>query len=205
MTPRWWALAVAGAGLALSACSSTPTQSTKPTVPTTVHPPRTTSTTSTTSSTSTPASTTTTASAAQACNTVTGSVGQQQGAAGTGTGVVTVTNVGASACTVDGYPRVALFSGSGAPLTVTVVEGLTVQLSPSAAAPPMSLTLLPSQQAEFAYQYSDVPVGSETGCPVSEAGSVTMPGAAAPFPKFVWNIGPCNNGTVRVSPVYAAS
>ena len=205
MTARRWALAaVACAGLLLAACSGRTASTTKPSVPTTVHHGAP-STTSTGVTTSTPASTTTTSATAKACNTVTASVGQQQGAAGTATGLITVTNVGTSACTVDGYPQLALYAGNGIPLAVTVVEGLTVQVSPSASAPPSAVTLMPSHNAQFAYQYSDVPVGSETNCPVSETGSVVMPGATTSSPRFALNIGPCNNGTVHVSPVYAGS
>jgi len=120
--------------------------------------------------------------------------------------VVTVTNAGASPCVANGYPTVALFSGSGAPLTVTMVNGLSVTLSPAAAdAAPTPVTLAPASVAQFAYQYSDVPVGSETSCPASEMARVTMPGATTPSPDFALAIGPCDNGTVRVSPVYTGS
>ncbi len=126
-----------------------------------------------------------------------------QGAAGTITGTVTVNNTGASSCTADGYPRIALFSGSGAPLTVTMVDGLSVSLSPAANAPPSTVTLAPSSTAQFAYQFSDVPVGAETSCPSSEAAAVTMPGATTPSPTFTLAIAPCNSGTIKASPVYA--
>jgi len=116
---------------------------------------------------------------------------------------VTVTNTGASSCTADGYPTIALLSGSGAPLTVTMVDGLSVSLSPAANAPPSSVTVAPSSTAQFAYQFSDVPVGAETSCPSSEAATVTMPGATTPSPSFALAIAPCSNGTIRVSPVYA--
>ena len=61
-----------------------------------------------------------------------------------------------------------LYSGSGAPLTVTMVNGLTVSVTPQASAPPSSVTIAPSSTAQFAYQISDVPVGAETSCPTSE-------------------------------------
>ena len=96
----------------------------------------------------------------------------------------------------------ALFSGSGAPITVTIVNGLSVTISPSANAPPSSFSVAPSATAQFAYQYSDVPVGAETSCPTSEAASVTMPGSSTASPSFQLAIGPCGNGTIRVSPVY---
>ena len=201
MTPRRWALALlACAGGVLASCSSNGTpQSTT----TTTHHHATTTTSSSTTSTS---STTTTSipAGSTACNHVSASAGQTNGAAGTITGVVNVTNTGGSPCTVNGYPKVALFSGSGAPLTVTMVNGLSVNVSPQANAAPSSFALAPAASAQFAYQYSDVPVGNETNCPSSARASVTMPGATSASPTFVFTAAPCNNGTVRVSPVYAA-
>jgi hypothetical protein len=196
---RWGLAALAGAGLFLAACSSSP--SPKHSTTTTTHRATTTSS-STTSTTAAPATTTT--AAAPACNHITAAAGQSQGAAGTITGVVTVTNTGTTTCTVDGYPTVALYSGSGAPLTVTMVNGLSVNLSPAANAPPASVAIAPSSTAQFAYQFSDVPVGSQTSCPSSEQASVTMPGATTSSPGFALAIGPCGNGTIRVSPLYKA-
>jgi len=200
--PRWALAVLAGAAVVLAACSSTPSTPKHTTTTTRA----TTSTTSTTSSTTTSSpTTTTTAAASTACNQITGAPGQGQGAAGTITGVITVTNAGTSPCTVDGYPKVALFSGSGAPLTVTMVNGLSVTVSTAANAPPSSFSVAPSSTAQFAYQFSDVPVGSETSCPTSESASVTMPGATTASPNFQLAIGPCGNGTIKVSPVYAGS
>jgi hypothetical protein len=200
--PRWALAVLAGAAVVLAACSSTP--STPKHVTTTTRAA--TSTTAAPSSTTTSSSTTTTAAAAPAaCNQITASPGQGQGAAGTITGLVTVTNASTSPCTVNGYPKVALYSGSGAPLTVTMVNGLSVTVSSAANAPPSSFSVAPSGTAQFAYQFSDVPVGSETSCPTSESAAVTMPGATTASPSFQLAIGPCGNGTIRVSPVYAGS
>ena len=202
MTSRRWALALlACAGGVLASCSSndTPHAST-----TTTHPRATTTTSSSTTSTSTsPTTTPTTSAGSAACNHIGAAPGQSSGAAGTITGTITVTNTGPSPCTIDGYPKVALFSGSGAPLTVTMVNGLSVFVSSRANAPPSSFALSPSASAQFAYQYSDVPVGNETSCPSSEEASVTMPGATTASPIFALSLTPCNNGTIRVSPVYA--
>jgi Protein of unknown function (DUF4232) len=203
VTPRRWALAVpAGAAVLLAACSSPSTPRAASTT-TTAHRATTTSapTTTTTSTTAPPATTSTAASTA--CTRVTATAGQSQGAAGTITGVITVANAGSTSCTVDGYPTIALFSGSGAPLTVTVVNGLSVTLTPPANAAPSVVTVAPSSTAQFAYQFSDVPVGAETSCPTSEAATVTMPGTTAASPTFSLAIDPCDNGTIRVSPVYA--
>jgi hypothetical protein len=199
-----WALAlVACAGVVLAACSSSPSKPKNVTTTTRA----TTSTTSASTTTSTTAATTTssTAAASTACTHITASPGQGQGAAGTITGVITVTNTGTTSCTVNGYPTMALFSGSGAPLTVTMVNGLTVTISSAANAPPKSFSVGPASTAQFAYQYSDVPSGSETSCPTSEGASVTMPGSTTASPTFQLAIGPCSNGTIKVSPVYAGS
>jgi hypothetical protein len=190
---------VAGAGLCLAACGNSP--SPKDSTTTTAHH-ATTSTSSTTTSTSSAPTTSSTAAGAPACNHISASAGQSQGAAGTITGVVTVTNTGATPCTVDGYPTMALYSGSGAPLTVTMVNGLTVSVSPQASAPPSSVTIAPSSTAQFAYQFSDVPVGAETSCPSSEQATTTMPGASTSSAYFALKIDPCDNGTIRVSAVY---
>jgi len=201
VTPHRWALALlACAGVVLAACSSSPSSQTSST--TTSH--RATSTTSSFStSTSTTSPATSTTAASTACNHVTAAPGQGQGAAGTITGTVTITNTGASSCTANGYPKIALFSGSGAPLTVTMVDGLSVSLSPAANALPSMVTVAPSSSAQFAYQYSDVPVGAQTSCPGSESANVTVPGATTPSPSFALAVAPCDNGTIKVSPVYA--
>jgi Domain of unknown function (DUF4232) len=198
--PRWALAVLAGAGLCLAACSS---PSPKHATTTTTH--RATSTSSSTTSTTAAPSTSSTAVAGAACNHISAAAGAPQGAAGTGTGVVTVTNTGTTPCTVDGYPTVALYSGSGAPLTVTMVNGLSVNVTPQAGAPPSSVTIAPSSTAQFAYQFSDVPTGAQTSCPVSEQATTTMPGASASSPYFPLAICPCNNGTIRVSPVYKTS
>ena len=204
MTPPRWALALlACASVVLAACSSTPSAP-KHTTTTTHKAPSTTTTTAATTTTAS-STTTTTSAVSTACNHVTAAPGQSEGAAGTITGVITVTNTGPSTCTADGYPKVALFSGSGAPLTVTIVNGLSVTLSPPANAAPSSVAVAPSSTAQFSYQYSDVPVGTETSCPSSEIATVTIPGATSPSPTFAFAISPCNSGTIRVSPVYAPS
>ena len=200
-SPRWALVLVASAAVVLAACSSSPSKPKNVTTTTRAA----TSTTSAPTTTTTAASTTTSTAATSACSRITGSPGQGQGAAGTITGLVTVTNTGTSACTVNGYPTVALYSGSGAPLTVTMVNGLTVTVSGPANAAPSSFSLAPSATAQFAYQYTDVPVGSETSCPTSESASVTMPGSSTASPTFQLAIGPCGDGTIKVSPVYAGS
>jgi Protein of unknown function (DUF4232) len=203
VTPARSALAaLACAGVLLASCSSAP-PARRATTATTTRPAASTTSAPSSTTTSTTAPPTTTTGASTVCAHVTATTGQSQGAAGTITGVVTVTNTGPASCTAEGYPTIALFSGSGAPLTVTMVNGLSVTLSPAANAAPTAVTVGPSSTAQFAYQFSDVPVGSETSCPTSESASVTMPGATTGSPTFALAIDPCDNGTVRVSPVYA--
>jgi hypothetical protein len=201
---------VAGAGLIFifAACGNDTKPSAHSTTTTTHRATTTTTTSTTTTSTTKPppaTSTTSTSGATVACSHITASAGQSQGAAGTITGVITVTNAGPSTCTVNGYPTIALYSGSGAPITVTMVNGLTVSVSAPANAPPSTVSVAPSSTAQFAYQYSDVPVGNETSCPASESASVTLPGTSAGSGSFALAIAPCNNGTIHVSPVYASS
>jgi hypothetical protein len=194
---------LAGASLCLAACSNSPSPNDATTTSTAAHHATTSS--STTTPTTAATTTSSTAAAAPACSHISASAGQSQGAAGTITGVVTVKNTGTTACSAKGYPTIALYSGSGAPLTVTMVNGLTVSVTPQASAPPSSVTIAPSSTAQFAYQFSDVPVGAETSCPTSEQATTTMPGASGSSGYFALSIDPCGNGTIRVSPVYAAS
>ncbi len=208
MTARLLALAVgAGATIFLGACgNSTPSHHT--TTTTTSRAPATSSTTSTSTTssivtTTTSASTTTTTVAVPtACNRISASAGQMMGAAGTITGLITLTNSGPTTCVMNGYPVMALYSGTGAALVVTMMDGLTVNLSPAANGPPTAVSIPPAGTAQFNYQYSDVPVGSETSCPTSEMAEVTPPGGRAASPNFAFTADPCGNGTIRVSPVY---
>jgi hypothetical protein len=203
VSARRWALAtMAGVALLFAACSSSPSKSASSTTTTGAHHHNVVTTTSTTAA----ASSTTTSSAAvtTACS-IKGTAGQGEGAAGTITGTIVLTNVGTASCSVNGYPTLGLTSGSGAPLTVTVVNGLTVNVSAQANASPSAVVIAAGGTAQMAYQYSDVPTGNETSCPQSEGASVTLPNGGGASPTFPLSMAPCNNGTVYVSPVYAAS
>jgi hypothetical protein len=191
---------VASAGVALAACSSSsPHSSTtvttqQRTTTTSSSPPATTS--------SASGSTTSSTAAATGCNRMTAAASTGQGAAGTITGFITVTNTGSSTCTTQGYPTVGLHGSAGTPLTVTIVDGLSVNVSTQANAAPSTVTIAPAGTAQFAYQYSDVPTGNETTCPTSATAEVTVPGATVASPNFALAIAPCNSGTIRVSPLY---
>jgi hypothetical protein len=196
------AAALVCAGLIAAACSSKPGSHTS--TGTTGGSHSTTTTTQSTSVTSTTAGTTTTT-GITACAQVTATPGQSQGAAGTIVGTLTLTPVGSAPCTMEGYPVLARFSSSGATVPITVVDGLTVNLSGPATQPPSEVTLTSGQQAEFTFEYSDVPSGSETQCASSSTVTVTPPGASVASAAVPLTMAPCNNGTVEVSPVYAAT
>jgi hypothetical protein len=133
------------------------------------------------------------------------SAGSPQGAAGTIIGVITVTNTGSGTCTALGYPTLALYGSGGAPLTTTIVNGLSVTYPqlPKANAAPATTTIGPSATAQFAYQFSDVPTAGETSCPTSVSASVTIPGASTASANFPLGIAPCNHGTIRLSPLFS--
>ncbi len=186
-------------GMITAACSS-PKPSHSKTLSVTQDQSASTSTSSTTSTTIPPP----TVDANGACTSVTATVGQVQGAAGTITGTITLTPTASGVtCTMDGYPTMALRDVAGAAVPVTIVDGLTISVSGSANAPPARVTLAPGTQAQFAYQYSDVPSGSETSCARSSTATVTPPGSGTPSAPTALSIAPCNNGTIRVSPVYS--
>jgi hypothetical protein len=200
------AAALLCAGLIAAACSSSKPGS-HTTTGTTGRSHATTTTTQTTTAVTptTAGTTTTTAAGVAACAQVTATTGQSQGAAGTIVGTITLTPVGSATCTMKGYPVLARFSSSGASVPITMANGLTVNLSGPPTQPPSLVTLSPTQQAEFTYAYSDVPTGAETSCAGSTTVSVTSPGASTASARVPLTMQPCNNATVEVSPVYAAS
>lgn len=194
--------AVLVAGVIAAACSSNNGSKTSSGTTT---PHNTTTTSTTTSVSTTTASTTTTTTGIGACTQVTATPGQTQGAAGTIVGTITLAEVGSGTCTVNGYPTLTRFTASGASVPTTMVHGLTINVSGPPSQPPSLVTLTPSQQAEFTFQYSDVVTGSETSCATSTTLSVTTPGATSASAPVPLSMTPCNNGTVNVSALYAAT
>ncbi|HVB92178.1 MAG TPA: DUF4232 domain-containing protein [Acidimicrobiales bacterium] len=193
-------LALASAGMIAAACSHAPKQG-----PSSNRAPSHASG-STSSSLSTTSSTPgTTVPGKPTCSNVTATAGQMQGAAGTITGVITLVNRSTVSCTTMGYPAMVLRNAGGTALPVSMVDGLTVQISAAANAAPSSVTLAPAAAAAFTYQLSDVPSGTETSCPESTTMSATAPGATSGSPPIPLVLAPCSHGTIRVSPVYAAS
>jgi hypothetical protein len=128
-----------------------------------------------------------------------------QGAAGTIVGMITLTEVGTGTCTIDGYPTLTRFNASGTAVQTTMVHGLTINVSGPPSQPPAVVTLTPTQQAEFTFQYSDVVTGTETSCATSTTLSITTPGATSASTPLALPINACNSGTVDVSAIYAAT
>lgn len=200
-------------GVLLAACSSgaTSASSTSTTThrsTTTTAPATTTTGGSGTTSTSPGASTTTTdanTAAVPTCQVSQLSIEPHQagGAAGTISLTISLRNMSATACTLEGYPGMQLLTAGGTPITTTVVHGGFSGSVPSAASQPPSLvTLAPGFSATFWLQYEDVPVGNETACPESTKAQITPPKDTAPA-VVPLVIAPCNSGTVHVSPVYS--
>jgi hypothetical protein len=187
-------LLLALGGLVAAGCSSSPSK-----------PSTTTSTEKTTTTTTAPATTTTApiTAAAVGCSGITATLGPTNGAAGTLTGSITLSETGPS-CTVTGYPNLVLANGS-ATVPSTVVDGLTVDISGPANGAPSPVTWSPSSAVDFTYQYSDVPSGSEGTCPTATSMAVTPPGSTTAAPPVAITLAPCDNGTVRVSPIYAST
>ncbi|HVX22871.1 MAG TPA: DUF4232 domain-containing protein [Acidimicrobiales bacterium] len=159
----------------------------------------------TTSTTSGGGTTTSTAATTGNCqpNQLQISTGQGTGAAGTISMTINLANSSSSTCTMKGYPGMQLLSSTGASLTTNVIRGGGQFPQGPATQPPSLVTLAPGQSATFALSYEDVPVGSETSCPTSARAEVTPPTDFG-FLTVTLAITACNNGTVHVSPVYAA-
>jgi hypothetical protein len=131
-------------------------------------------------------------------------VGQGNGGAGTLEVPITFTNTGSTTCSLFGYPGMQLKNSAGTNIPTTVVRGGVTFGTPAANASPSRVTLGKGQQAQFTVHYSDVPVGNETSCPTSASALVTPPNDYSQL-TVALQIGPCNNGTVHVSPVYSPS
>ncbi len=194
--------------LVLAGCSSTTNTGGSTTTVTSGR--STTSTSSSTSSTAggstTTASTTpTTAAGVATCQPgqLTITAGMTNGAAGTIEMTVTMVNKGPGTCTMNGYPGLQLLDGSGNDLATNVVRGGGPGfLNPAAGQPPALVTLAQGQQASFSLSYEDVPVGTETSCPMSAKTLVTPPNDTA-HAVIAFQADPCAGGTIHVSPVYA--
>jgi hypothetical protein len=166
----------------------------------------TTTSTSTTTTTSSSTTTTTTVATLALCTggDLSGAVTGSSGAAGTIQTTFEVTNRTATSCSLLGYPTLHLLSAAGNPIATTTVNGQSQFLVPAANRRPALQRLTPGGNATFVAQWSDVPTGAQHTCPTSASVDVYPPSSATPV-NVVAQLGPCNAGTVNVSPFFAAT
>jgi Protein of unknown function (DUF4232) len=181
-----------------------------------IHSTTATTTTTTTAPHSTTTSTSTTPPVSAACagQNFSGFYNTGEGAAGTVYATVTLTNTGATSCTLHGWPILTLQDKLGAVLTSTLVDvpsagnsfqflaGSATGLTDKANNAPTTLTLGKNATATFALAYSDVPVGT-----------AACENAISVFVQFAKNgtpvsltpsepVQPCGNGEIWLSPYY---
>ena len=94
------------------------------------------------------------------------------GAAGSIQTTISMRNTGPAACTLQGYPGMALLAG-GSVIHTDVVRGSSVAVPPIVV---RLVTLAPGAIASYVFGYSDVPTGGQT-CPPSDMLEVTPPNA----------------------------
>lgn len=180
----------------LSACSHAPSRSNPP-------PHRTTT---SNEGTTAPPSTVTTTTVPQVVGTCQPSqlhilVAGSQGAAGTTELTFSLTNTATAPCTLHGYPGMLLLAsdGQGLPTTVTRGGGLAFENVTVT-----DVTLGAGQTAYFNLGYNDVTQG-DTSCSMSTQVEVTPPNDTAFAVVPVPQINACGNGSLNVSPVFAAN
>lgn len=119
------------------------------------------------------------------------------GAAGTIQTSITLRNVTSTTCVLGGYPGLLLIGSDGKPLpTVTIRKGTY----PFTAQAPTLVTLGPGQVAHINIGYSDVPVGTESSCPMATALQVIPPNATDHL-TVTMSLSPCDQGKLVTSPV----
>jgi hypothetical protein len=117
---------------------------------------------------------------------------------------ITLTNVSGRACTLSGYPGVALI-GAGGQLLVTHASPATTGAYMFPAVAPHRVALAPGGIATFMLAYGDNPSGPgltepyDVACPVTSAVRVILPGTHE-FGTADVSIAPCE-GLVDVSPI----
>ncbi|HEY5478335.1 MAG TPA: DUF4232 domain-containing protein [Gaiellaceae bacterium] len=119
-----------------------------------------------------------------------------QGAAGTILFSVTLENSG-DACSLQGYPTLRIM-GAHRLLPTRVVHGGLAVLNST----PKRVQLKHLGRASVLISYSDVPVGSESSCPVGKTLRLRPPGASDRLTVRVSTTA-CGRGTLHESPVLA--
>lgn len=198
------ALAVLVAGLAASACSSTPSATKGTTSTTAGHHAGTHH--AGTHHTSSSSSTTTSTTAAPAVTTCQASglsitVSGNGGAAGTEELTFSLTNTTTAPCKTYGYPGMLLLSTSGAPEPTTVVRGGRESFEKF---PPARVEIKPGGSAYFNVGFEVVPVGT-TSCSTAHKVEITPPTNQTHATVNVPDLVACDNGTLHVSPVFGST
>jgi hypothetical protein len=114
---------------------------------------------------------------------------------------ITLTNVSAHACTLEGYPDVVLVGADGR-LLVTHATSATTGAYMFPAVDPHLVALAPGAVATFMLGYGGNPSGDEpyaVACPVASVVRVILPGTHE-FGTAIVSIAPCE-GLVQVSPI----
>ena len=119
-----------------------------------------------------------------------------QGAAGTILFSITLKNSG-GACSLRGYPSLRI-EGVHRLLPTRVVHGGLAVLSST----PKRVTLKHLGRASVLVSFGDVPVGSETSCPIGKALRLRPPGTSGWLTVRV-STQACGRGTLHESPVLA--
>ena len=147
----------------------------------------------------TTAATTSAAGSPPACHAgqLRGRLSSSSGAAGTIVVSVTLTNKGA-ACTMKGYTGLLLMAGARRPLPTRVVHGGLAILSQK----PKLVLVAHRGVASVLVGYSDVPHGSEHGCPTGTEILFRVPGDATWIPVLA-RTNACAHGTLEESPILA--
>jgi len=174
--PRLSTAAALAALAVLAAACGNSSSTTSPTTTTSV--PRSTTSTTGAPTTTTPSTTSSTTTKVADCTFSQLSVSAGQAAAGVGhVGVpLVLRNVGASTCTLTGYPGVAALDAQGnqAAQAQRTPGGYLGGL-PAGTTVPIVVTLAPGQAASAMVEGTDVPTGTATSCPQYPALLVTPP------------------------------
>jgi len=129
------------------------------------------------------------------------SVHGSSGAAGTIEMTIALKSLSASPCVLGGYPGLQMLAAGGSQLPTAVVRKGSYGFT---AMPPSVETITTGQSVYFNLGYSDVPSGNETSCPVAASLEITPPNSYTSL-SLVAQLGPCDGGTITVSPVFAAT
>lgn len=195
-------LALAGGGAAAYALSRPPAH--KPNGPatspaTTTHSGAASAATTPKASTGGSAATTTAVPPVCAASQLAFTIGPSNGAMGTVSYPLVVSNASAAACNLYGYPGMQMLTATGSALQTQVVRNDTMFGLP----PEQMVVLAPGAEAFFAVAFSDGTGYAGLSCPTSARVEITPPNAYTPA-TITWQIAPFPSGggacgTVQVS------